>query len=232
MKIAYFQNSSLMDFPNHISPIIFTFGCNLRCGFCHNKELVLPENNNKIDEIDFNKILEYIKKNLKMINGVTFTGGEPLLNNDLIEYIKPLKALNLDIKLDTNGSLPIQLKKIIDSNMIDYIAMDLKSDSNNYKKICGIDLYNKQLESIEIFEKSNIKGEYRLTCFSDDIKFYKKIFNLIKSTKKTLYLQQFLNKETLDPDFKKIPNTSLKLLNELKEIANSYNINTEIRKYF
>jgi len=232
MKIAYFQNSSLMDFPKHISSIIFTYGCNLRCGFCHNKELVISELNESIEEVNFDKILEYIKKNLKMINGITFTGGEPLLNDDLVSYIIPFKEINLDVKIDTNGSLPLQLKKILDTGYVDYVAMDLKSDKRNYKKICSVDLFEKQVESIKILEGSKIDCEYRLTCFSDDIGFYKRIFELIKGTKNTLYLQQFLNKETLDPEYKKIPNTTSSFLNELKKIAKSFDINAEVRNYF
>lgn len=232
MKIAYFQNSSLMDYPGYISSIIFTYGCNLRCGFCHNGNLLDMSKIDSVNNVNFSKIINYLNKNKKMINAVTFTGGEPLLNNDLIDYIIPFKKLGFNIKLDTNGSLPNQLKTILSYNLIDYVAMDLKSNHKNYKKICGVDLYKESLKSIKIFEDSNLNGEYRITCFSNEINFYKEIFLLIKGTKKTLYLQQFLNKESFDPDYKKIPNTTLKFLNELKSLAESMEIKTEIRKYF
>ncbi len=203
MKIAGFKKQSLIDFPGNISSVIFTQGCNFRCGFCHNPDLVLPEKYGEIyKEIE---ILDYLKKHKKLLDAVCITGGEPTIHKDLPIFISKIKKLDLKVKLDSNGTNPNMLKNLIDNNMIDFIAMDIKHQLkfDLYNKTVGNwiseDIFVEILNSINIIKKSKIDYEFRTTVAKglhkkEDIKILKNQFG------KNYHIQNFNPEIVLNPD--------------------------------
>lgn len=167
MKIGGFQKQSLIDYPGNISSVVFTQGCNFRCGYCHNPELVLP--GKFANPIDEELIFNYLKKYNKLLDAVCITGGEPTLHRDLAKFINKIKLLGLKVKLDTNGTNPAMLKNLLHTNMVDFIAMDIKHLMNikSYNKAVGIKLSNSIfghiLESMNLIRKSEIAHEFRTT---------------------------------------------------------------------
>ena len=161
MTISGFQKLTLVDYPEHTACLIFTQGCNFRCPFCQNSSLVIKKNNCKIDETE---IFEYLDKRKKLIDGVCISGGEPLLNEDIGLFIKKIKDKGYKIKIDTNGSRPKMLKKLIDNKLIDYVAMDIKNSFENYNATSGVQVNIDDIkESINILKNSNIDYEFRTT---------------------------------------------------------------------
>jgi pyruvate formate lyase activating enzyme len=162
MRIGGFQKTSLIDYPGEVASIIFTQGCNFRCPYCHNPELVLPDQFQQI--IDENTVLSMLNQRKDKIPAVVITGGEPTLQPDLLSFVAKIKSLGLKIKLDTNGSNPLLLKQIIKNKLVDYIAMDIKSPIEKYFSIVGSARFNKKIkESIRILISSQIKYEFRTT---------------------------------------------------------------------
>jgi len=160
---------TLIDYPGKIAATVFTVGCNLRCPFCHNPELVLPESNvfqkQAFQEKDFFTFLEKRKNRLE---GVCITGGEPTLQTDLLEFIAKIKKLGFLVKLDTNGTRPDVLKNILEKKLVDYVAMDIKAAPQNYHRLVGrkIDIQRIEL-SVELIRRwgdaGKIDYEFRTT---------------------------------------------------------------------
>ncbi len=147
MIINGFQKLTLLDFPEHCAVIVFTAGCDLRCPFCHNAPLV---SRIKAEErIDAEEIFSYLEKRRGIIDGVSVTGGEPLLQKDIAEFIRRIKGMGLAVKLDTNGSSPEKLLSLIDEGLVDYVAMDIKNAPELYPETTGISGLD-----IEPFKKS------------------------------------------------------------------------------
>ncbi len=167
MKISGFKKQTLIDYPGHISAVVFTQGCNFRCPFCHNPELVLPEKFGKT--YSENHIFEYLNKYQHLLDAVSITGGEPTLHKDLPDFIRRIKNLNLKVKLDTNGTNPEMLEYLINKRLLDFIAMDIKHlpdfefYNNAVGQILNNKLFNNVLKSIEIIKHSDIKHEFRTT---------------------------------------------------------------------
>lgn len=206
MIIGGFQKQSLVDYPGKISSIIFIFGCNFRCPFCHNPELVLPEKVSK-KEISKTFVMEYLKKNKKFIDAVVITGGEPTLNKDLPSLISGIKELGYLIKVDTNGTNPEMIKKLIDKKMVDYIALDIKSPIifEKYREITGNKLKKKDLEniekSIELILNSGIEHEFRTTVATQYIKEnIGKIAKKIKGANR-FCIQRFIPSKIIDDSY-------------------------------
>ena len=163
MMIGGFSKYTLLDYPQKIAAEIFTNGCNFRCPFCHNSDLVL---NSYSDEFSIDEIDEYLSKRSNILDGVVITGGEPTLwsGNGLEELINMIKSHNLLVKLDTNGTSTI-IQDYIKDNMVDYIAMDIKTGRKNYAKVSGTDnLHMDSIQSnIDFLKKSSIDYEFRTT---------------------------------------------------------------------
>lgn len=160
MEFKGHQKSSFIDYPDKISTVLFTGGCNFRCPYCHNSELVYD----KGQVIEEEYILNYLKKRRKMIDAVCISGGEATLHQGLEEFIKKAKGLGYLIKLDTNGTKPEVLKRLIEKNLLDYIAMDIKAPFNKYEKVINSNVNIESIkESIDIIMKSDIDNEYRTT---------------------------------------------------------------------
>lgn len=193
MFIAGLQKSTLLDYPEKIAAIVFTQGCNFRCGYCHNPELLNANYNTKpfIKERDFFTFLESRQGKL---DGVVITGGEPCLQNDLENFIIKIKNLGFLVKLDTNGSFPDKLRLLLDKKLIDYVAMDIKAPLNKYHKVTG-SLIQKEniLKSIELIMNSTIEYEFRTTVVSSQLSFedFENIATLINGAKR-YYLQKFI----------------------------------------
>lgn len=193
MDFTGFEKLSLVDYKDKLSCTLFMEGCNFRCPFCHNSELVLSLN--KCNKIPFEEILKYLKKRKGLLDAVCISGGEPTLMPDLKEKIKIIKNLGYLVKLDTNGTNPKILKELIDENLIDYCAMDIKNSKAKYDVTIGTKYNNfKNIEeSIKILMNNKIPYEFRTTLVDEfhDKESIKELGSLIKGAN-ILYLQHFV----------------------------------------
>jgi len=165
MNLQGYQKLTLLDFPGKVACTVFTGGCNFKCPFCHNASLVLSPNAYSSAQED---IFIYLASRRGIIDGVCITGGEPLLQPDIEDFIIKVKELGLLVKLDTNGSFPDKLKSLIDKGLLDYVAMDIKSSKENYSKLCGAHVSIEDIEkSVEIIMSSNIPYEFRTTAVKE-----------------------------------------------------------------
>ncbi|HLA75571.1 MAG TPA: anaerobic ribonucleoside-triphosphate reductase activating protein [Gammaproteobacteria bacterium] len=201
MNIGGLQKFSLIDYPDQISAIVFTRGCDFRCGYCYNAELVLPERYASL--IPEQEIMEFLKTRRGKLDAVVITGGEPTVQPDLLEFILKVKALGFLVKLDTNGINPRLLEKIIEHKAVDYIAMDIKAPLEKYQKIINVEIdINNIMQSIRLIMHFGIDYEFRTTIVKsqlgkDDIV---DIAKLIQGAR--LYaLQKFVPDKVLDVKF-------------------------------
>ena len=191
MDFVAINKLSLLDYPNKVSCILFTRGCNFRCPFCHNG-LTLLENSE--DYVPFDEILAFLKKRIGILDGVVISGGEPTLMPDLEDKIRAIKELGYEVKLDTNGTNPDILKHLIDEKLIDYVAMDVKGSLAKYKDIAGAPNLNldRVLKSIELLKSNVVDYEFRTTIIDEYHNEVDMISmgRLLKGAKR-LYLQKF-----------------------------------------
>ena len=223
MKIAGYEKLSLQDYPNHMSCIIFTQGCNLKCPFCQNSTLIPLESENLIPE---DEILDYLKLRKDVINGVTISGGEPTLQTDLKEFIIKVKDLGLDVKLDTNGINYNLLEDLIDNKLVDYVAMDIKNIWGKYAKTSGLQKMNMEniQKSINLLKQNKVDYEFRTTIINEyhTLQDILEIINIIGDSK--YYLQNFKNSAyVIDKSLTEITEDKLILWNRvLKKYTNVY----------
>lgn len=163
MLILGLQKTSLLDYPHHVASTIFTGGCNFRCPYCHNGDLVLDAA--KIQPYTEDEIFSHLNKRKNTLDGVCITGGEPTLHKDLPDFIKQIKELGLKVKLDTNGSNPDMLTKLLEENLIDHVAMDIKNSPVKYRETIAVDTFNVDyiVESVNILKKLSTSYEFRTT---------------------------------------------------------------------
>ena len=167
MKIHGFQKMTMLDYPGRVACTLFTAGCNFRCPFCHNALLVT-----EIDATatyDEEEIFSYLQKRRGILDGVAITGGEPLLNRDIPQLLKRIKALGYAVKLDTNGSYPDLLKEIVQEKLVDYVAMDIKNSKEKYALTAGIpnlDLRPIE-ESVAFLLSGKVDFEFRTTVVKE-----------------------------------------------------------------
>jgi len=215
MKIGGFQKFSLIDFPGKLSAIIFTQGCNFRCSYCHNPELVDPEEFSKL--IPEKEIFDFLKKRQGKLDAVSITGGEPTLHKDLPDFIRKIKEMGFLVKLDTNGTNPEMLNKIIEKDLVDYLAMDIKAPLAKYSDITGSKINDTDiLNSIRLLENSGVDYEFRSTVVkdlltSDDVL---NMGNMLGHAKR-YFLQKFVPSKTLDKGLEKLSSFSQETLNLL-----------------
>lgn len=167
MQIHGFQKTTLLDYPGHLAATIFLGGCNFRCPFCQNKELVLSPNEEP--SISPDEVLKFFKTRQGILEGVCISGGEPTLEKDLENFIKDIKNLGYKVKLDTNGYCPEVLESLLDKNLLDYVAMDIKSSPEDYPHITGlsgIDIH-KINRSVHNLMASQIDYEFRTTIVKE-----------------------------------------------------------------
>lgn len=196
MIIHGLQKTTLLDYPEKLAATVFTAGCNFRCPFCHNASLVLRAN--KTETISEEEFFSYITKRNDILDGICITGGEPTLCPDVDDFIKKIKDLGLLVKLDTNGTFPDKLEKLLDAKLIDYVAMDIKNSKAKYAITAGISENSPLLSNVEksiaiIIEKAP-DYEFRTTVVKElhepsDIV---EIANQIKNAKK-YFLQSYVD---------------------------------------
>jgi len=232
MEIKGYLPTSLIDWPGKTCSVIFLNRCNFRCRYCHNKDLAKGmESQNLPPAFVLSKILQ--KK--KWISGVVITGGEPTLHRDLPELCRDIKYhLNIDIKLDTNGSNPTRLKLLLDQNLVDKISMDIKApldDNAIYNKTCQANINVDDIEkSINIIKEANVDHEFRTTICpallsEEDILKIACELTCICGRVQEYTIQNFRPNNTLDPEFKNIePYPEEKLRDIRHKILQKYNI--------
>jgi pyruvate formate lyase activating enzyme len=202
MTIGGLQKNSLIDYPGKLSSVIFYSGCNFDCPYCHNPELAKGCLNHTAD-LDTVKICDFLKQRQEFLDGVVVSGGEPTLQKDLVDLCARIKKLGYPVKLDTNGSRPQVLLELIKKELIDYIAMDLKTEPVLYAAyIKGDCKPDPLISSIGIIMASGIDYEFRTTCVKPLVtsQVIENISRLIQGA--NLYvLQRFRNNGVLHPEF-------------------------------
>ncbi|MBN1948867.1 MAG: anaerobic ribonucleoside-triphosphate reductase activating protein [Candidatus Cloacimonetes bacterium] len=208
MRIGAIQRFSLIDYPGKICAIVFTQGCNFRCPYCHNPELVNPQL--FTETIPQEYLLNFLRTRQGKLDAVSITGGEPTLHLDLHQMIDQIKGLGYLVKLDTNGTNPEMLEFLIGNKLVDYLAMDIKAPLNRYEKVTGVK-FNTALirRSINIIKNSGVEYEFRSTLMEDlltDVE----ILNMGELIGKAnrFYLQNFVPHKTLDINYQKVKSLS------------------------
>lgn len=239
MKLGGLQKHTLIDFPGHLACTVFTFGCNFKCPYCHNSELVLPAYSDKTeDHIKKDDIYSFLETRKGLLTGVVITGGEPCLQGGLINFCHDIKDMGFKVKLDTNGTFPNVLEHLFKNQLVDYVAMDIKSNLLNYSTAAGKDVDLKAInKSINLImqqsDETGLNYEFRTTCVRPlmDEKIIKDIGKMIKGAEK--YILQPCNSSTdvLNPDFfqKQDSFFSKKELLYLKGIVEKYVNKCELR---
>ncbi len=163
MRIIGFIKTSLLDWDGHVTAVIYLPGCNFRCPFCHNREVVLSSDS--MDEVPLEVIEEYYVANSEFLDGIVVTGGEPTVHADLPKLLSRLKALGAKVKLDTNGTNPDMLRDVIGSGLVDYVAMDIKAPlDEKYDDLAGVRVPIDRIKrSIEVLRGSGVDHEFRTT---------------------------------------------------------------------
>lgn len=234
MKIGGLQKLTLVDYPNKIAATVFLTGCNFKCGFCHNPELVDARKTKNQPEISESIFFKFLESKRGLVDGVCITGGEPTINSNLPKFIQKIKKLNFSIKLDTNGNNPEMLEKLIEEKLLDFIAMDIKTSPEKYEEVVGGprngETFNRVKESVEIIKKSGVDYEFRTTVVPGivDRKDIEKIGKWLKGAKKFV-LQQFRNQKVLNREFEKIMPYWDDTLKEFKKILEKYINKVELR---
>jgi len=164
MKICGLQKLTLLDYPEKVACTVFAGGCNFRCPFCHNASLVLdpPDDKNIVPE---EELFLFLARRAGLLDGVCVTGGEPLIHTDLVPFLQKIKELGYAVKLDTNGYFPERLRELVGQGLVDYVAMDIKSDAAHYAKAAGLASldYSKIEESISFLISGTVEYEFRTT---------------------------------------------------------------------
>jgi len=198
LGIYSFQKFSSLDFPGRLAAIIWFSGCNMRCPYCYNKDVVFGQK-----QIEEDEVLDFLKKRVGLLDGVSFTGGEATLYKNLIPFSRKIKDLGFDIKLDTNGINFDVIKKLVDKKLVDYIALDFKAPPEKFEKITKNKHFDKYEKTLNFLIDSDVEFEVRTTVHTglldeDDINEIIKILHK-KGYKGTYYLQNFFetNKETI-----------------------------------
>jgi len=223
MLIGGLQKFSMIDYPGKLSAIIFTKGCNFRCGYCHNPELADFKCNAR-GLVSEEEVLGFLKNRKSKLDAVTVTGGEPTLQPDLIDFLRKIKKIGFLIKLDSNGSNPDILEKVIKEGLADYIAMDIKAPLERYKDVVNFSVDPERIKrSIDLIKRSGVDYEFRTTVVKSQLSEddFEKIGNLIKGSR--LYaLQKFIPTKTVDPDFLKKETYSDEEFEKMKGIMENF----------
>lgn len=231
MVLGGLQKLTLIDYPGKIAATVFTVGCNFRCPFCHNPELVLAGSSwqhGSVLEKDFFKFLDSRKGKL---DGVCITGGEPTIQPDIEKFIAKIKKKGFLVKLDSNGTRPDVLKKLYDRKLLDFVAMDIKNSLEKYEKTCGaeVDLERAKL-SVELIRNSGLAYEFRTTVVPGlhNLKDFEKIGQWLKGSDRYV-LQEFRDGKIIDESLRKKMKNARIDLEKAKKILEKYIRIVEIR---
>jgi pyruvate formate lyase activating enzyme len=228
MLIKGLQKHTLIDYPGKIAATIFLFGCNFLCPYCHNPGLIDKEKAQELKTYGEQEILNFLEERKDFLEGVCITGGEPTFSPELSEFLRKIKQLDYKIKLDTNGSNPDMLKKLIDDKLVDYIAMDIKTSLGKYNIITSIDI-EKIKESINII-KNFPEHEFRTTIVPGIVS-KEDIIKIGKTLKgaRLFSLQQFRAENCLNESFNEKEPYSEQELEEMKKSIESFFEKVEIK---
>ncbi|MFA4826714.1 MAG: anaerobic ribonucleoside-triphosphate reductase activating protein [Candidatus Shapirobacteria bacterium] len=220
MKIGGLVKSSLLDWPGKLTAVVFTVGCNFRCPFCHNRDLVTAELFRKsgLEEIGGEEVFEFLEKKRKLLDGVVITGGEPTIQKDLGEFCERVKKLGFLVKLDTNGSNPEVIEQLIRSKYIDYVAMDYKTRFEEYAQIVNFKFQILNFKKIiKLLNSVKIGFELRTTAVPGihDLEILKKMGSEIESG--IWYWQDFRPENCLDEKYLKKKGFGKEKLEEWRE---------------
>ncbi|MEA2092840.1 MAG: anaerobic ribonucleoside-triphosphate reductase activating protein [Patescibacteria group bacterium] len=231
MKIGGLQKLTLIDYPGSVACTVFLSGCNFRCPWCYSAELVLPEKIENQVEIEQKEFFKFLERREKTLDGVVICGGEATTNPSLPEFARKIKEMGFKVKLDTNGSNPQMLNRLLKEKLLDYIAMDVKNSFEKYSETVGVDCdIEKIKKSIDLIKNSGIDYEFRTTLVpgihtEEDIE---KIGKAVKSAEK-YFLQNFLPEKTIYGGFvEKTPFTK-EQLEKFKEKVSPFVKKCEIR---
>lgn len=197
MKIHGLQKMTLLDFPGRVACTVFLGGCDMRCPFCHNAELIDGSAEAIMDETE---LLAFLEKRRGLLDGVAFTGGEPTLRKDLPDLFRRIKAMGYPIKLDTNGLHPDRLKALLDEGLVDYVAMDIKNCPEKYAVTAGLETVDldKIQQSIDLLKNGTVDYEFRTTVVDElhEAEDFAKIGAWIAGAR-AYYLQAFTDRDTV-----------------------------------
>jgi len=201
MIIGGLQRFSLIDYPGKISAILFTRGCNFRCPYCHNPELVDPQR--YAEPWQEEEYWAFLQSRTQKLDAVVVTGGEPTLQEDLEPFLEKIRKMGFLIKLDTNGSNPDVLKDLLSANLVDYIAMDIKAPLEKYSEVAKVPIDKTDIqESIELIKQSTVDHEFR-TTIAKNVLSKEDVVNIAKMLQgeKLYILQRCVPTKILDPLF-------------------------------
>jgi len=213
---------SLLDYPGHLCSVVFLSGCNLRCVYCHNKELVNEER--PFHRFSWEELLRWLERNKRMIDGVCFTGGEPTLCGDLVSMTYDVKKLGLKVKVDTNGTQPRVLEKLLQEGLVDFVAMDIKAPADKYEQLCRTKISVDDLsESVKLIKTLALEYEFRTTFHPSilSIEDFEQICEWLKGASKYV-VQCCRTGNNLDPSFGKLPPARYEDVIEIAQLCSSY----------
>ena len=232
MFIGGLQKFTLLDYPGKIAAVIFTMGCNFRCPFCHNPELVNPKEIDYENRIDEKEVLKFLNSRKGDLDGLCITGGEPTLQSGLTEFIKKVKKMGFLVKVDTNGSYPNVVKNLIENKLVDYVAMDIKTTPEKYKIVTSEKNIIEKIErSVSIITNSNSELELRTTTVPGvvNVQDFDRITEWINSIDKKVFpklsrysIQNFRPDKTLKNNFGDVKSYSKEKLEEVADKVRKY----------
>ncbi len=231
MRLKGWVRTSLIEYPAHIATVLFCGGCNFRCPACHNAHLVLrPE---EVPDLAPEEVWAFLSRRAGLVDGVVITGGEPTLQDDLIPFLHKVREQGVDIKLDTNGYRPNVLTALLERELVDYVAMDVKAPVEKYHVLAGRDDLDIALleHSIALLRESGLPYEFRTTIVpglldEDDVE---EIARWIAGAAHYV-LQQFRPLNTLDPTFEMISPYSVERLRAMARRASRWVTHTSVRE--
>jgi pyruvate formate lyase activating enzyme len=220
MKLGGLVKTSLIDYPGKLAAVVFTQGCNFRCGFCHNPELIPSGDSDGVSEIEF---FEFLESRRNILEGVVITGGEPTIHPDLMQFISRIRDHRLKIKLDTNGSNPEVLRRLLETKLVDYVAMDIKGLFGDYNKICHYGDTDNVKESINLIMESGLPYEFRTTVLPayHKIEDFEKLGKAIEGAE-NFTVQGFRPEITFDRTLKDAKQFTKDELNQIADIMHKY----------
>jgi len=228
--IGGLQRFSLIDYPGKTCAVIFTRGCNFRCRYCHNPELVVPERFGP--EVPLPEVYDFLHRRARVLQAVCITGGEPTVQADLPDMLKRIKQMGYLIKLDSNGSRPDILEEVLGEALLDYVAIDVKAPLQDYEKIVGVRFPAERLaKSIALVLSSGIDHEFRTTIVKrfTSLEDIRRIARSIRGARR-YYLQTFVSTKLVDESLRYEPSYTNEELSELAQELRQYVTYCGVRK--
>lgn len=228
MVIQGLQKLTLLDYPQKVACTVFTAGCNFRCPFCHNASLVIDTYKNH--EIPGEEFFAFLRKRQGILDGVCVTGGEPLIQHGIEDFVREIKRLGYAVKLDTNGSFPDKLQRIVEAGLVDYVAMDIKNSQENYGRTVGIEGYDLRNihRSVQYLLSDPVSYEFRTTVVREfhQRSDFESIGKWIRGARR-YYLQQFVDSGDLIRGG--LRGYSKDIMKQALEVVKPYVISAELR---